>query len=209
MRYPEVWRKYLSLRHSLVSELIVLVTYRYHNIEIGYLLSFCVAVIHFVVVLNIIYLKVTIAMYVDRIDFCVYSYLLPLFYERMVIKLAVWELRRGVGRMDYIHSLLIKEDDLENPDNTGGTNFNQMAASGSASRITDPGSSDHGPSPRRSYTRMVCACDLCRLMPQEIESKCCKQKSCTTKFWQTLSWSRCVGIMYKKHKWHKKWSAGQ
>jgi len=37
----------------------------------------------------------------------------------MVRKLAVRGLRRGVGSMDYIHTLLIMEDDLDDTDETG------------------------------------------------------------------------------------------
>ena len=94
----------------------------------------------------------------------------------MVRKHAVRGLRRDVVSMYYIHSILITEDDLENPDNAGCTNFDQMAASGSASRKTDYGSSDHGGSPS-GPTPEWCIWGHCRPMPQEIENKCCKQHS--------------------------------
>ena len=41
----------------------------------------------------------------------------------MVKKLAIRGLRRGVGSMDFIHSLLIMEDDLEDDD--AGDEFNK------------------------------------------------------------------------------------
>ena len=92
----------------------------------------------------------------------------------MVRKQAVRRLSRGVVSICYIHSILITEDEIENPDNSGCTSFQQMAAS--ASRITDSGSSDHGRSPS-GPTPEWCVWGLCRPMPQEIESKCCKQHS--------------------------------
>ena len=45
--------------------------------------------------------------------------------------------------MDYIHFNLMTEDGLENPDNIGCTNFDQMLASGSESKLTDYGYSTH------------------------------------------------------------------
>lgn len=87
--------------------------------------------------------------------------------------------------MDYIHSILITEDEIENHDNSGSTCFHQMAASGSASRITDSGSSDHGRSPS-GPTPEWCVWDLCRPMPQEIENKCRKQHSmCSNYVYET------------------------
>ena len=94
----------------------------------------------------------------------------------MVRKQAVRGLRKGVVSMYYIHSFLITEDDLENPDNTGCTNFDKMASTGSASRVTDSGSSAHGGSPS-GPTPEWCVWGVFRPMPQEIETKCCKQHS--------------------------------
>ena len=93
----------------------------------------------------------------------------------MTRKLAICSLRRGVGSMDYIQTLLIMEDDLdEEPEsqdvlllesNVTDTN---VTASTSASISPEPGPS--GGQPAVDW----CECRNCRPMPQAIENKCCK-----------------------------------
>ena len=96
----------------------------------------------------------------------------------MVRKLAVRSLRRGVGSMDYIHTLLIMEDDLDDTDETGemivetetagATNITMAVTVSSAEPIPSPGSP------------LVDWGGLCRPMPQAVENKCCKQSKCIT-----------------------------
>ena len=98
----------------------------------------------------------------------------------MVRKLAVRALRRGVGSMDYIHTLLIMEDDLDDRDETGdmiaeteaagATGITMALTVSSAKPIPSPGS------PLVDW----CTCGLFRPMPQAIENKCCKQSKCIT-----------------------------
>ena len=108
----------------------------------------------------------------------------------MVKKLAIRSLRRGIGSMDYIHTLLIMEDDLDD-DEDDGKNMDAF---------NDPGTSQHplyqdnkhldcknSPSePPSAGSELLatvpewCKCGRCQQMPQDIENKCCKQKQCIT-----------------------------
>lgn len=93
----------------------------------------------------------------------------------MVRKLAIRGLRRGIGSMDYIHSLLIMEDDLDEIEGEDLNNFQD--ATDEMSDKTQP-----EPDPSKKVPAQVpwCVCGYCRPMPQDIENKCCKQASCLT-----------------------------
>ena len=107
----------------------------------------------------------------------------------MLRKLAIRSLRRAIGSMDYIDSLLIMEDDLDDEDEN-----DRMGEFGEPSEHVDPnvdemqGSRDTAPSsldPSQDSNLPAgvpdwCKCGLCRPMPQEVENKCCGQKKCIT-----------------------------
>ena len=80
----------------------------------------------------------------------------------MVRKLAIRSLRGGIGSMDYIHTLVIAEDDLD--DEYGA--ISQEPSQGSTE--------NHEAAPE------WCVCSNCRPMPEDIEKRCCKQKKCIT-----------------------------
>ena len=101
----------------------------------------------------------------------------------MVRKLAIRSLRRGIGSMDYIDSLLIMEDDLdENQEDDDLGEFGESSIAGDGS---------DGPPEQDSSREIVqeslsksapnwCVCGRCRPMSQEVESKCCKNRKCIT-----------------------------
>lgn len=95
----------------------------------------------------------------------------------MVRKLCIRSLRRGVGSMDYIHCLLIAEDDLD--DENDATN---VAPSSTATELTSPAaaSNETGPPSAGSSSPSWCKCGVCTFMPQDIENKCCGQRRCVT-----------------------------
>ena len=96
-------------------------------------------------------------------------------------KLAVRGLRRGVGSMDYIHTLLIMEDDLDDADDTGdmGMMINETETAGTTVMAGPLSSADPNPSTGSPLVDW-CTCGLCRPMPQAVENKCCKQSKCIT-----------------------------
>ena len=111
----------------------------------------------------------------------------------MVKKLAIRSLRRGIGSMDYIDTLLVMEDGLDeddhdaerlgafgessedNPLNTGIDPSNSQSFAHSQSQDPNP-----TPEPTPQSVPDWCSCGKCRPMPQEVENKCCKQKKCIT-----------------------------
>ena len=113
----------------------------------------------------------------------------------MVRKLAVRGLWRGIGSMDYVHTLLIMEDDLdeiEHDEDMGafeedsGELRNSAQQSNSDQLLSNqdqPHSSAGPPEPHNPLPTSApdwCVCGYCRPMPQEIENKCCRQKNCIT-----------------------------
>ena len=95
----------------------------------------------------------------------------------MVKRLCIRSLRRGVGSMDYIQSLLIMEDDLDDDEeehDTGDTSTSTSLAVQKTISQPDPETPHEGVSPQ------WCKCDRCRVMPQEVENKCCGQRRCVT-----------------------------
>ena len=103
--------------------------------------------------------------------------------EAMVRKLAIRSLRRGIGSMDYIDTLLIMEDDLdENPEDGDLGEFGESSMTGEDNN--DPSEQDSSREPTQessnNSTPDWCVCGRCRPMPQEIENKCCKNKKCIT-----------------------------
>ncbi len=102
--------------------------------------------------------------------------------EPLVRKLANCSLCRGVGSMDYIESLLIMEDDLDEDeclDDFGNTSTESNE--GNRSEDPDP-TQDPGSMQETSGVSVPdwCVCGRCQPMPQEIENKCCNMKKCIT-----------------------------
>ncbi|CAB4002905.1 Hypothetical predicted protein [Paramuricea clavata] len=92
--------------------------------------------------------------------------------DTTVRKLAIRSLRRGIGSMDYIDTLLIAEDDLDTNDNTEEVldDFSdETEGTSGTSHQNSTGNLEAAPS--------WCVCSNCSPMPQEIENKCCKLKS--------------------------------
>ena len=104
--------------------------------------------------------------------------------EPMVRKLAIRGLRRGIGSMDNIHSLLIMEDDLDKQGDltsdatkVDAIEVTPLPQSTTVTNEAAPG--DPAPSARASVADW-CVCGLCRPMPQAVENKCCRQTKCVT-----------------------------
>jgi len=98
----------------------------------------------------------------------------------MVRKLAIRSLRRGIGSMDYIDTLLIMEDDLDEDQEDLGE-FGESSAMGNDSN--QPEQELFGEPTDESTNNSTpdwCVCGRCRPMPQEVENKCCKLKKCIT-----------------------------
>jgi len=77
--------------------------------------------------------------------------------------------------MDYIHVLLIAEDDLtDQPEEHPNDVFDQETATETQTipQLPQPSSSNTAPT--------WCVCNLCNPMPLEIENKCCKHNPCVT-----------------------------
>ena len=92
----------------------------------------------------------------------------------MVRKLAIRSLRREIGSMDYIHTLLIAEDDLDDGSAEDLCEYEEEPAdmgntSGAISHEPSQGSTEN-PKAAPEW----CVCSNCRPMPQDIENRCCK-----------------------------------
>ena len=85
--------------------------------------------------------------------------------------------------MDYIDTLLIMEDDLDDDQedcdlgefgesSTTGDDNNNPPERGSSREPTEESTNNSTPD--------WCVCGRCRPMPQEVENKCCKLKKCIT-----------------------------
>ncbi|XP_028412489.1 uncharacterized protein LOC114535324 [Dendronephthya gigantea] len=89
--------------------------------------------------------------------------------EELVRKLAIRSLRRGIGSMDYIDTLLIMEDDLdEDPEDDQLGDFGEQSSDVGQQDLDQPEEPPNAAAPD------WCVCGKCRPMPQEIENKCCK-----------------------------------
>ena len=91
----------------------------------------------------------------------------------MVRKLAIRSLRRGIGSIDYISTLLIMEDDLVEENEDLGKFGEQSEEETQQPNIADP--------PQNQPSAQApdwCKCGYCQPMPQEIENRCCKLKKC-------------------------------
>lgn len=97
----------------------------------------------------------------------------------MVRKLCIRSLRRGIGSMDYVHGLLIMEDDLDDePSNSSG--ITPTPGTSTEEQLTSiEGTPDPTP-PSGSSLIPWCKCGMCQIMPQDIENKCCSQRRCVT-----------------------------
>ena len=86
----------------------------------------------------------------------------------MIKQLALCVLQKGVGSMDYVHSMMIVMYDRDE-DQVPPVRQNVQEA----------------PSPSNDNERQEpvpdwCKCGRCFVMPQAIENKCCKHKKCVT-----------------------------
>ena len=79
--------------------------------------------------------------------------------------------------MNYIHSLLIMEDDLLD-DDTDTTLC--IAPAVPTAEQPSLGGSDPEPGPSPGTNMPWCKCGICQVMPQEIENKCCGKRGCVT-----------------------------
>ena len=98
---------------------------------------------------------------------------------RLIKRLCIRSLHRGVGFMDFIHGLLIMEDDLDDDDNADNSTGDTPTSS--APQDTPVSGADPDPqTPDGSASPPWCKCSKCRVMLQDRENKCCGQRRCVT-----------------------------
>lgn len=71
--------------------------------------------------------------------------------------------------MDYIHSLLIAEDDLHD-----------VESGEAAADVMNDQTPISVASPEPGPSIPQCKCEVCQIVPQKIENKCCGQRNCVT-----------------------------
>ncbi|CAB4002850.1 P2X purinoceptor 7-like [Paramuricea clavata] len=99
----------------------------------------------------------------------------------MVRKLAVRSLRRGIGSMDYIETLLIMEDDLDNESDTlENMQTGILMICKAAASLRHRAWNHHRIILHHAKLHEWCRCEKCRPMPQQVENKCCGLKKCIT-----------------------------
>ncbi|XP_078364989.1 uncharacterized protein LOC144649373 [Oculina patagonica] len=99
--------------------------------------------------------------------------------ESMVRKLCIRSLRRGIGSMNYIHGLLIMEDDLED-ESLNSSDITPTPGTSTEEQLTNMEGTPGPIPPSGSSTIPWCKCVMCQIMPQDIENKCCSQRRCVT-----------------------------
>ena len=92
--------------------------------------------------------------------------------------------------MDYIHTLLLMEDDLDEDDDVMGEFWDVAGESTSSDQqLRQQCSQEPTPNPPDQPDLQnsppidvpdLCVCGNCRLMPHEVKNKCCLQKKCIT-----------------------------
>ncbi|XP_068707627.1 uncharacterized protein [Montipora foliosa] len=109
---------------------------------------------------------------------------LKTLYAETVLKLCTRALQRGIGSMDYINTLLLMEDAVEDGDrevnNSEESNGNPHCSEGH--QTTQPEAGQQLPPAWRTSEPppQWCKCGSCRVMSQEIEIICCKKRKCVT-----------------------------
>ena len=77
--------------------------------------------------------------------------------------------------MDYIHGLLIAEDDLNDVEDD-----EEEEATAAVMIQTPISAASHQAGPSTGPSIPWCKCGVCQIMPQEIENKCYGQRKCVT-----------------------------
>ncbi|XP_028406816.1 P2X purinoceptor 7-like [Dendronephthya gigantea] len=77
--------------------------------------------------------------------------------------------------MDYIHSLIVMEDDLDENNDLGEFSTEEPATQGPSDLENQEPEDDP-----MVDSADWCVCGKCRPMPQEIENKCCNLRKCIT-----------------------------